>query len=276
MTTINTNTSALITQLAMKRNERDNTAAMEQLSTGKRINRASDDAAGLAVAVKMNGIIKGLEQVTRNANDAVSLSETADSALDGVTQILLRLRELAVQSASDTATNRALSDVEFQSLIEEIDRVATHTELNDIKLLNGESPGDQGFFFQIGTRRSQTVNITLPNFSTANGGQMSVLSGASVATQDGANSAIGAIDTALDRVLSARADLGATISRLYTTVDNLTATTENSLLARSRIVDADYAAASTELARTRIIQEAATAILAQANLTQQQVLKLLQ
>lgn len=274
MTTINTNTSALITQLAMKRNERDNTKAMEQLSTGKRINRAADDAAGLAVVVKMNGIIKGLDQVTRNANDAIAMTETADGALGGITEILQRMRELAVQAASDTATNRDLSDVEFQSLKVELDRIAENTELNDIKLLNGSSPGGMGFDFQIGTRRGQTITINIPDFTTS--GQMSPVVGSGVGTQAGASEAISQIDQAIDNVLSSRADVGALVSRLRATIENLNSTSQNAESSRSEILDADYALASTELARTQIIQEAATAILAQANMTQQQVLKLLQ
>ena len=272
MTTINTNTSALITQLAMKRNERDNTKAMEQLSTGKRINRAADDASGLAVVVKMNGTIKGLDQVTRNANDAIAMTETADAALDGITGILQRMRELATQAASDTATNRDMSDTEFQSLKVELGRIAANTELNDIKLLNGSSAG--GFDFQIGTRRGQTINILIPDFSLT--GQLSPVAASGVGSQTGANDSIAQIDSAIDNVLSARSDVGALVSRLRTTIENLNSTTQNAEASRSEILDADYATASTELARTQIIQQAATAILAQANMTQQQVLKLLQ
>jgi flagellin len=274
MTTINTNTSALITQLAMKRNERDATKAMEQLATGKRINRASDDAAGSAVVVKMNGIIKGLDQVTRNANDAIAMTETADGALDGITNILQRMRELAVQAASGTATNRDLSDVEFQSLKVELGRIAENTELNDIKLLDGSSAQGDGFQFQVGTRRGQTITIRIPDFSTA--GQMAPVANSNILTSDAASSAISEIDAAIDNVLVARADVGALVSRLRNTLNNLSTTTQNAQASRSEILDADYAHATTELARTQVIQEAATAILAQANMTQQQVLKLLQ
>lgn len=274
MTTINTNTSALITQLAMKRNERDATKAMEQLATGKRINRASDDAAGSAVVVKMNSIIKGLDQVTRNANDAIAMTETADGALDGITNILQRMRELAVQAASGTATNRDLSDVEFQSLKVELGRIAENTELNNIKLLDGTSAQGEGFQFQVGTRRGQTITIRIPDFSTA--GQMAPVGNSNILTSDAASSAISEIDAAIDNVLVARADVGALVSRLRNTLNNLSTTTQNAQASRSEILDADYALATTELARTQVIQEAATAILAQANMTQQQVLKLLQ
>ena len=272
MTTINTNTSALITQLAMKRNERATTKAMEQLSTGKRINRAADDAAGAAVVVKMNGTIKGLEQVSRNANDAISMSETADGALGEITNILQRMRELAVQAANATAANRDLTDVEFQGLKTELNRMAQTTELNDIKLLDGSTP--DGFVFQVGTRKGQTITIRLPDFTF--NGKMSGVATLGTTTAENASAAITGIDQALDNVIASRADVGATISRLRTTVNNLDSIRLNSLAARSRILDADYAAASTEVARTQIIQQAATAILAQANATQQSVLKMLQ
>jgi flagellin len=274
MTTINTNTSALLTQLAMTRNERTRSSVMEQLSTGNRINHASDDAAGMAVSVKMKGIITGLGQVARNANDAISMSETADSALGEMGDILQRMRELSVQSATESTTNRDLIDVEFQSLKTEINRIAAMTDLSDISLLDGSTP--EGFVFQVGTRAGQTINIKVPNFTTGTGGEMAGIQGLSTLSLTDANDAIGAIDEALDRVIVTRADLGATISRLGTTVNNLLNQQQNTESARSRVMDANYAWASTELARTQIIQEAATSILAQANMTQQQVLKLLQ
>lgn len=272
MTTINTNISALITQLAMKRNERATTMAMEQLSTGKRINRASDDAAGSAVVIKMNGIIKGLDQVERNANDAIAMADTADSALGEISDILQRMRELAVQAATETAVNRDLTDTEFQGLKAELNRMAQTAELNDIKLLDGGTP--DGFVFQVGTRKGQTITINLPDFTF--NGRMSGVVGSNTNTLDNASASITAIDEAIDHVIHSRSDLGATISRLRTTVDNLASVNQNTQAARGEIRDADYATTSTELARTQIIQEAATAVLAQANMTTQQVLKLLQ
>ena len=273
MTTINTNTAALLTQLAMTRNERQRSAVMEQLSTGNRINHASDDASGMAVAVKMKGVIAGLGQVARNANDAISMSETADSALGEISDIMQRMRELAVQASSDTAKDRDLSDVEFQNLKTEINRIASTSNLSDINLLDGQAAANGGFQFQVGTRAGEVIAISIPDFTFA--GATGVIQDSSIATTEGAVAAMSAIDTAIDSVITTRADIGATMSRLSSTVDNIINRQQNTQASRSRVMDADYAWASTELARTQIIQEAATSVLAQANATQQQILKLL-
>ena len=286
MSVINTNVSATLTQNAITKNERAMSNAMEQLATGKRINKASDDAAGLAIASRMTAQIEGLGQSVRNANDAISLLQTADGALTEVTSMLLRMRQLALQAATDTNTSddRAALDTEFDLLRTEIDRIADNTEWNGEKILDGSAGSLGALDFAVGANSDQIIEVTIKNFST----DLSVASSTAAASDvtddistsaitsvSLANTAITALDTAIDQVNEERATIGATMNQLQYASDNLLNVKANAEASRSRIEDTDYAAATTELARTQIIQQAATAMLAQANQIPQTVLALL-
>jgi flagellin len=392
MTVINTNVKSLISQNALNKNNRALSAAMEQLSTGKRINSAKDDAAGLAISSRMTAQIRGLDQAVRNGNDGISMLQTAEGALIEVTNMLQRMRELSVQAANDTYApqDRGYLDQEFQQLKDEIHRVSRATQWNGMNILDGSFVGDEGvagkFAFQIGANEGQTVTHTLGDIgfrkagvetavttaaaagvkedgtltlsgTYAEGDEINVTFGATtttyvvqaadvvdgddeatlaniatalatdllatselgaptsatgavitytattantaldgsvsrtvvgdeaalagiqdldIATTPKASEALAALDLGIDTINSARADIGAMINRLTYAVDNLTNVSQYTSASRSTIQDADYAKASSELARTQIIQQAATAVLAQANTSQQSVLKLLQ
>lgn len=379
MTVINTNIKSLISQNAMVKNNRDLSSAMQQLSTGKRINSAKDDAAGLAITARMTSQIRGLDQAIRNGNDSVSMLQTTEGAMIEMTNMLQRMRELAVQSANDTYTSedRQYLDLEFQQLKTEINRVTRTTQWNGMDVLNGTFTNDAGdvgvFRFQVGGNEGQVITHTIPPMGyqestgaatldtdeltlsgdftigdvitvkadgkTASytvsgndllsGNQAAVLksiaenltakfavdleqenmtsadavitfdtapaSAADVsirpANKDGlltniklldittntnSNLAIEEMDTAINEINEQRAGIGAVINRLTYAVDNLTNVSQNTSESRSRILDTDYAKASAELARTQIISQAATAMLAQANQQPQTVMQLLQ
>jgi flagellin len=399
MSVINTNTASTIAANSLMRNERAMGTSMERLSTGLRINSSKDDAAGLAISTRMNSQVRGLDQAVRNANDAVSLIQTAEGALTEVTNMMQRMRELAVQSSNDTnnTDDRSYMDAEFQALATEITRVRNTTEFNNTAVLDGSTPR---FTFQIGAEATQTIEVAIPDIAGASGtngtaltateiaitapdgtnGQVaaidfiaadtlasfstgdnismtvgdqtfsytvtaadvadltatnnsdgvgdllatkfaalinsnstlqgsinasasvdgtnmltltsvdvdnpfsvSVMAGATdatsvsgnVLTQSAASTAITTLDTALDNISEIRADLGAYMNRLTHTVDNLSNISQNTQASLSRIQDADYAKETTELARTQIISQAGTAMLAQANQVKQTVLSLL-
>jgi flagellin len=282
MTVINTNISSLVSQNALTRNNRALSISMEQLSTGKRINSASDDAAGLAISNKMTAQIRGLNQAVRNANDGISLLQTAEGATTEITNMLQRMRELAVQAANDTytANDRSALNAEVAELQNEISRIGNNTEWNGMKLFIARSAGTSGGIgsgglvrLQVGVDGTETdrIAIQLNEITTATLG----VSAISLSTAVSASSALATLDAAISMIDEDRATFGATINRLTYAVDNLTNVSQNASASRSRIVDTDYAKASAELARTQIIQQAATAILAQANQSQQSVLKLL-
>jgi flagellin len=281
MSVINTNVSATLTQNAITKNERSMSAAMEQLATGKRINKAGDDAAGLAIASRMTAQINGVAQGARNGNDAISLLQTADGALVEVTNMLQRMRELAVQASTGTnsQTDRSALQVEFKALRDEINRIAKNTQWNGQDILDGDAGGSTGVsqvVFQVGANASQTVSATITNFnsSVATSATASVgTAGLSSATS--ASNAITKVNNAITSVNTERAKIGAIMNRLEYAVDNLLNVKANAEASRSRIEDTDYADATTELARTQIIQQAATAMLAQANQIPQTVLALL-
>ena len=396
MSVINTNTAALVASNAMQVNTRSLNTVMEQLSTGKRINSAKDDAAGFAIASKMTAQIRGLDQAVRNANDGISLLQTADGAMVEVTNMMQRMRELGVQSANDSNTgeNRDYLDLEFQQLKGEIDRIIKNTQWNGVNVLdksfdNNITTGGK-FVFQVGANAGQTIDHTIKVFgfgstdgntttasvagtpptagtastlevetlsvggtyaagdvisvnlnqnifqytvtaADATGGSSTLgtnlkdalsarfddgfaitssgagvikftLDGAStgttvgnsftlaasatdgewddletlrVTTQVDSNTSISTLDVSLVKLNKARAEIGAVINRLTYAVDNLTETSANAAASRSRIEDTDYAKATTSLARSQIIQQAATAMLAQANQQPQSVLSLL-
>lgn len=393
MSVINTNTNALVAQQALQVNARKLNESMEQLSTGKRINSAQDDAAGFAITNKMTSQIRGLDQAVRNANDGISLLQTADGAMTEVTNMMQRMRELGVQAANDTNTgeNRDYLDLEFQQLKGEIDRIIKNTQWNGVNVLdtsfdnNGVSSAGK-FVFQVGANSGQTIDHTIKVFNmgtpdgdtttkvvaetaagtattievstltvggtyaagdvisvnlnqnifqytvtaadavsssalstnmatalnnrfdegfaitqsgagvikftldanagTASGnsftlaasnsdGEWNDLETLKVNTQADSNTAIDKLDVSLTKVNKARAEIGAVINRLTYAVDNLTNISSNATASRSRIEDTDYAKATTSLARSQIIQQAATAMLAQANQQPQSVLSLL-
>lgn len=282
MTVINTNISASITQNALSKNERAMAKTMEQLSTGKRVNSAADDAAGLAIVSRMTSQITGLKLAVRNANDAISMIQTADGALIEVTNLLQRMREIAVQAVSDTntATDRDYLNLEFTQLRAEVERIADNTQWNGENVLDGSggASSDGAYTFQIGANASQTVSITIADFQldqTDGLGAANDISGINVDTAALATTALGKLDTAIESVSSERATMGSVMNRLEHAADNLTNVATNAEASRSRVEDADYAAATTELARTQIIAQAATAMLAQANQVGQNVLSLL-
>jgi len=316
MATINTNMAANIAANSMTRNERSMSQTMERLSTGIRINSAKDDAAGLAISSKMTSQINGLNQAVRNANDAISMIQVAEGAMKGMTDMMQRMRELAVQAISDsnTSSDRTALNAEFNQLKGEVNRIANNTEWNGTAMLTGGMGGgaDGVVTFQIGANASQTIDVTFKDMRglSAAGKPLGALSndadasdageiffgvtdvdadgihfesgesnndvnGIEIDTAADAAIALYALSDGIDRVNSERASLGASMSRLEYASDNLTNVAQNSAAARSRIMDADYAAETTELARTQIIQQAGTAMLAQANQSQQAVLALL-
>jgi flagellin len=394
MSVINTNAKAMLAQNALTTNNRSLSTSMEQLSTGKRINSAQDDAAGFAIAQKMTSQIRGLNQAVRNAGDAISLVQTAEGALVEVNNMLQRMRELSVQSATDSnvTTDREALNNEFNQLRLEINRVATNTQWNGRNILdkgftgNGSGANSGLYKFQVGANANQTIDLTIGNYTTnsadqgtttevktttnatgpghanpaaqistlkitgtpaigdaitvtvgdksythkvvpgngavqtkdeiatailaglggangitgitasvtndtltftaaangtpfgissSDGGLLGNIRTSEIATQSGANSAISALDAALKTVNTGRAEMGATMNRLQYASDNLANISTNTAESRSRIQDTDYASATTELARSQIIQQAATAMLAQANQSGQSVLALL-
>jgi flagellin len=251
---------------------------MEKLSSGMRINRAADDAAGLAISEKMRGQIKGLNMATKNSQDGISLIQTAEGALNETHSILQRMRELSVQSANDTNTteDREKLQLEMNQLRQELDRVSTSTEFNTRKLLTGEY-AEGGLTFHIGANKDQNVKLNIADMSATylkvNGGTDE--EALSISTQEDANSSILTVNNALERVSEERANLGALQNRLEHTINNLRVSGENLQASESRIRDADMANEMVSLNKDRIISQAGTAMLAQANTSPQSVLQLL-
>ena len=388
---INTNVKSVVAQNALIKNDRLLSKSMEQLSSGKRINSAADDAAGLAISNKMTSQIRGLNQAVRNANDGVSMLQTAEGAMVEITNMMQRMRELAVQSANDTNTadDRAYLDLEFQQLKQESNRITQNTQWNGMNVLDGSFTGNTtaGLFkFQVGANASQTISHTIDQFgygtssgtaafttavasnvqtstltiggtyakgdvinlsvngqslqytvtaddvgganatdntkliaasiksaldtasgtansfaglttaytansatmtfagaanvgfvvsSSTNNGKLANIAGLNITDASGSNTAIKGLDVALKNVNNARANIGSVINRLTYAADNLSNVSMNTSASRSRVLDTDYASATTELARSQIISQAATAMLAQANQQPQSVLSLL-
>jgi flagellin len=272
MSVINTNVKSIMTQNALTVNNRSLSKAMEQLSTGKRINGAADDAAGLAIASRMQAQIRGLNQGVRNANDAISMIQTAEGSTKEITNMLERMRELAVQAANDTygSEDRAAINVEVVQLKEEIDRIATNTEWNGKKILGVDATS---YNYQVGSGSTTSSSVSVA-FEAMSSGALGVAS-LGMTSFAAAQTSISSLDAAIQEVDTFRATLGAKINRMTSAADNLANISMNTAASRSRIEDADYAQATTELARTQIIQQAATAMLAQANQQPQAVLSLL-
>jgi flagellin len=267
---INTNISALRAQNASRMAGQQSDQAMARLSTGKRINNAKDDAAGLAISTRMGANIRGLTQAVRNANDGISLTQTAEGALAETSNILVRMRELAVQSANGTmaASDRTALQTEVTALIAQIGDIATRTDFNGTSLLNSATTS---IAIQTGTATGQTVTIAIGDMQATALGVATV----DLSTSAGASSALALLDTAVNTVATQRATLGAAQSRLDATVNNLTSSVTNLTESKSRIEDADFSVETTKLASAQILSQASTAMLAQANQSKEGVLSLL-
>ena len=271
MPAINTNVAALFAQQSLKVNERNQSNAMRQLSTGSRVNTAADDAAGMAIGQSMKAQVNGLNQAVRNLNDGVNMMQTAEGALGETTNMLQRMRELAVQSGNGTlsTSQRGYLQLEFSALSSQIDKISTDTKWNDVSVLSSTTT----FTFQAGMTSGQTVAVTVDAMNVTALGVSAAL--ASVGTVAASNTSIGLLDTAIGLVNSQRAKIGAGINQMTYAVDNVSNVAANTAASRSTIMDTDYATASTQLSKTQIIQQAATAMLAQANQQPQAVLSLL-
>lgn len=292
MSVINTNITALIGQNNLSKSQSMLAQAQERLSSGMRINSASDDAAGQAIANKMTAQIRGMEQASRNASDGISLVQTMEGGLDQINDNLQRIRELAVQGANDTNTadDRAAIETEINERLAEIDRVAGSNNFNGTNLLNS---GGSSLSIQVGSNTEiedvisvNTVNATTVGLelTTGSSGSLTVSGGATVLTGTGSGGAIthddfqnviDAVDASTKTLDTARATLGATLNRFDSVIDNLATTSTNLSEARSRIEDADYAVEVSNMTRANILQQAGTSMLAQANQTPQSVLSLL-
>lgn len=263
--TINTNVASLNAQRNLSTSSNSQAVSMQRLSSGLRVNSAKDDAAGLAIAERMNAQVKGMNVAIRNANDGLSLAQTADGALSTVTDALQRMRELAVQSANGTNSSgdRTNLDTEYQQLSSEITRIATQTKFNGKAILSADAGA---FDFQVGANKGETLTVTTAAVTTVAG---------DLTTAANANTALDAIDTKLDAINTDRAKYGAAMSRFDFAVSNLRTASENQAAARGRIMDADFASETANLSRTQILQQAGTAMVAQANQLPQSVLSLL-
>ena len=273
MAVINTNISAIRATNASNAADKMLGTAMERLSTGKRINSAKDDAAGLAIASTMTAQVRGMSQAIRNANDGISLAQTAEGALGEVTNMLQRIRELAVQSKSGTysTTDRTNLQTEVAQLQDQIDSVLTNTTFNGVTLFSTTSGTDVTVTIQAGAEAADTVDLTITGID----GTDLTSTALDVTTTTLAGTTIDNVDSALDSVNTTRASLGAGMSRLESAVNSLTNNVTNLSDARSRIEDTDYSTETTAMAKAQILSQASTAMIAQANQSAQNVLSLL-
>lgn len=278
---INTNVASLTSQRLLSQNNISLTTSMERLSSGLRVNSAKDDAAGLAISDRMTSQIRGMTVAVRNANDGISMAQTAESSMGSITETMQRMRDLAVQAANFGAVSGSDRDKlqsEFKQLGDEISRIIKNTEFNGKKILNGSLVGAN---FQVGANSAadNQISITVSNLSAASGIQSlfgaAAVSIGSGATSTGVRAAMAAIDTAIRKIDTFRSNLGAIQNRFTTTIGNLQSSIENQSAARSRIMDADFATETSNLSRSQILQQAGTAMLAQANQSTQNVLTLL-
>ena len=272
---IMTNMGSIAAQKNLSNSSRSMQKSIERLSSGLRLNSAADDAAGMAVATGLRAQLGGYQQASRNANDAIAIMNTAEGGLNTVSDTLIRMRELAVQSASDgiTDTERDYIETEFQDLVGEIDRVAGVTEYNGVKLLNASAGSGGNVVFQVGTRSTANdrVNVNLKDMGSSTLGVKTD----SVSTLAGAQSAISSIDSAISTLASHRATIGSTINTLEGAMTNLGNTIQNVSTAVSQIRDADIAAESASFASSMVLQQAGVSMLAQANQAPNLALRLL-
>lgn len=272
---INTNVASLQAQTSVGKVTRETSESFSKLSTGSRITKAADDAAGLAISEKMKSEIRSSQQANRNANDGISMVQVAEGGLNETSNILTRMRELSIQSASDTVgdSERGMANLEYQQLKSEMERISQVTEFNGKKLLNGE--GDK-YEFQIGTKGDEFQDRIAMDAGQLNSGIESLgVSSIDISSKDGAQGALANIDSAIEKVSGQRAVLGSLQNRLVSTSNNLQTYTENMSAANSRIRDVDYAEETAKQARNSIISSAGTSVLAQANMSSQSALKLI-
>lgn len=281
MPRINHNVPALVTSSALRKSERHLAKSLEKLSTGLRINRAADDAAGLSISEQLRTQCRGLAMGNRNIQDGISLLNIAEGALIECEDMLQRLRELSIQAANDTltSTERGFINVEFEELKVEIDRIANGTQYNSQKLLNGDttSPWSTGGILHIGPNDSSTSDIVMVTIGSITTGGLTIDgTNCTPLTQTDATAAISALDQALTSVNTLRADLGAKTNRLEHALSNQENQEQNMQAAESVIRDTDFAKETIEFTRNQILQQSSTAMLAQANMIPQSVLSLLQ
>jgi flagellin len=271
--TINTNVSSLNTQRSLNSSQSSLATSLQRLSSGLRINSAKDDAAGLAIAERINSQVKGQNVAIRNANDAISLLQVADGGAGQITDNLQRMRELAVQSANGTLNSgdRGNLQVEFQALNDEIGRLSDATKFNGLDLLNSSATAT--FTFQVGAGTTGDNQITVDTKDLSATGL--AIDSLDISAAGGGLTAITALDSAIDTITTARAGFGAALNRTTAVISSLQTSVENQSAARGRIVDADFASETANLSRSQILQQAGTAMLAQANSAPQQVLSLL-
>ena len=272
---INTNVGSLAAQRALGVTKFNLDNNLRKLSSGERITRAADDAAGLAISEKLKSHIRGIRQAKRNADDGISLIQTAEGGLNEISNIIIRLRELAVQAASDTVgdTERGFSDIEFQNLKDEIQRISDSSEFNGRKLLNGSGGVVD---VQVGIHNDPTLDrISYDSSSTEATLEALGLSVDSISNKEGAQQSLARLDDALVKVNGVRANLGALQNRLQSTSTNLAVTEENFSAANSRIRDVDIAAETADMAKNNILSQAGVSVLAQANQSTNMALKLI-
>ncbi len=272
-TTINTNVVSLTAQRNLSSSQSSLSTSMARLSSGLRVNSAKDDAAGLAIAERMNTQVKGMNVAIRNAGDAISLSQTAEGALGKVSDSLQRMRELAVQSANATNSggDRANLDAEFQQLNSEVTRVLTGTKFNGTAVLNAAATLD----FQVGANNAATDKISVSTTNLATGTGVSAVTAGAITTAALSLTAIDNIDTAITEISTARATFGAVQNRFESVISNLQVNSENQAASRGRIVDADFAAETANLSKSQVLQQAGMAMVAQANALPNGVMQLL-
>jgi flagellin len=272
---INTNIASLQAQGSLKKVNAETESTFAKLSSGSRITKSADDAAGLAISEKLKAEIRSANQANRNANDAVSMVQVAEGGLNETQNILTRLRELAIQSASDTVgdVERGMTNVEYQQLKDELNRISQVTEFNGTKLLNGTGDKKE---FQIGTKADEFENRIAYEPGQMDASMESLgIDSLEVSSKRGAQDSLASVDAAIEKVSSQRATLGALQNRLVSTSNNLSVYTENLSSANSRIRDVDYAEETAKSARNSIISSAGSSVLAQANMNGQQALKLI-
>lgn len=272
---INTNVTSLAAQRTLGNVNKQQASTLDKLSSGSRITKAADDAAGLAISEKLKAQIRSTRQAERNANDGISLIQTSEGGLSEVSNILIRLRELSIQAASDTVseTERQFTDLEYQNLKQEIERISQVTEFNGKKLLNGT--GDK-YDFQIGINNNDFEDRIKYNAALLNSTSEGLgIDGLNVLEKSGAQESLAVLDDAIKSVSGQRAELGAVQNRLTSTIQNLQVSAENQAAANSRIRDTDFASETAKNAKLNILTQAGTSVLSQANMKSQQALALL-
>lgn len=277
MTVVNSNISAVVAQRAMATNQRDLTTAMARLSTGKRVNSSADDAAGIAIGNKMGTRISSLNMAVPNANEGISLLQTADGAAGTLSDMLFRMRELAIQSSNDTnsTSDRSALQAEVTALQGQITNILSNTEWNGMKALRGEAGSSGTVSFQVGATSADAFVLDMTSLDTGSLADAQTSGSINIATRSGATNALSTIDDALTEIDQARSLWGATANRLVYAADNATNVSMNTSASRSRIMDADYAQTTADLARAMILDQAGAAMLTQANQKPMYVLALL-